>query len=48
MIHRVYRERLTKAGVIEAPFARFDAAIYEAGSVPMAGQIVDGEPTERQ
>ncbi|MGX1100233.1 IS5 family transposase [Amorphus sp. MBR-141] len=35
------RERLTKAGTIEALFARFDRAIREAGYVPMTGQIVD-------
>ena len=36
-----FRERLTKAGVIEALFARFDRAIREAGYIPMSGQIVD-------
>ncbi len=36
-----FRERLTKAGAIEALFARFDRAIREAGSIPMSGQIVD-------
>lgn len=36
-----FRERLTKAGAIEALFTRFDRAIREAGYVPMAGQIVD-------
>ncbi|MGM0583317.1 MAG: IS5 family transposase [Pseudomonadota bacterium] len=36
-----FRERLTKAGVIEGLFARFDRAIREAGYIPMAGQIVD-------
>ena len=36
-----FRERLTKAGAIEALFARFDAAIRDAGYIPMAGQIVD-------
>lgn len=36
-----FRERLTKAGAIRALFARFDAAICEAGYIPMAGQIVD-------
>ena len=36
-----FRERLTRAGAIEALFARFDRAIREAGYLPMAGQIVD-------
>jgi transposase, IS5 family len=37
----VFRERLTKAGAVEALFARFDSAIREAGYIPMSGQIVD-------
>ena len=36
-----FRERLTKAGAIEALFIRFDRAIREAGYIPMSGQIVD-------
>jgi len=36
-----FRERLTKAGAIEALFARFDRAIRDAGYIPMSGQIVD-------
>jgi len=36
-----FRERLTKAGAIEALFARFDRSIREAGYIPMSGQIVD-------
>jgi transposase, IS5 family len=36
-----FRERLTRAGAIEALFARFDRAIREAGHIPMSGQIVD-------
>jgi len=36
-----FRERLTRAGAIEALFARFDRAVREAGYIPMAGQIVD-------
>lgn len=36
-----FRERLTKAGAIEALFTRFDATIREAGYVAMSGQIVD-------
>jgi IS5 family transposase len=38
---RAFRERLTRAGAIEALFARFNGAIREAGCIPMAGQIVD-------
>src|SRR5215204_487708 len=37
----LFREKLTKAGVIEALFARFDAAVRAAGTIPMSGQIVD-------
>ena len=36
-----FRERLTKAGAIEGLFTRFDAAVREAGYIPMSGQIVD-------
>ena len=36
-----FRERLTKAGAIEALFARFDRTIRDAGYIPMSGQIVD-------
>jgi hypothetical protein len=36
-----FRERLTRAGAIEALFVRFDRAIREAGYIPMSGQIVD-------
>lgn len=36
-----FRERLTQAGAIEGLFARFDAAVREAGYIPMSGQIVD-------
>jgi transposase len=36
-----FRERLTKAGAIEALFTRFDLAIRAAGYIPMSGQIVD-------
>lgn len=36
-----FRERLTRAGAVEALFARFDLAIREAGYIPMSGQIVD-------
>jgi len=37
----LFQEKLTKAGVIEALFARFDAAVRAAGTIPMSGQIVD-------
>ena len=36
-----FRERLTRAGAVEALFARFDRGIREAGYIPMSGQIVD-------
>jgi IS5 family transposase len=36
-----FRETLTAAGALDAPFARRDRAITEAGYLPMAGQIVD-------
>jgi IS5 family transposase len=37
----LFREKLTKAGAIEALFARFDQAVRAAGYIPMSGQIVD-------
>jgi IS5 family transposase len=37
----LFREKLTKAGAIEALFARFDAAVRAAGYIPMSGQIID-------
>lgn len=37
----LFREKLTKAGVIEALFERFDQAVRAAGYIPMSGQIVD-------
>ena len=37
----LFRERLTKAGAIEPLFARFEVMLREAGSIAMAGQIVD-------
>jgi transposase len=37
----LFREKLTKAGAIEKLFARFDAAVREAGHIPMSGRIVD-------
>jgi transposase, IS5 family len=36
-----FREALIAAGALDALFARLDAAITEAGYLPMAGQIVD-------
>ena len=36
-----FRERLTQAGAIEGLFARFDAALREAGYIAMGGQLVD-------
>ena len=36
-----FRERLTRAGVIDALFATFDRVLREAGYLPMGGQIVD-------
>ena len=36
-----FRERLTRAGVIDALFAAFERALREAGYLPMGGQIVD-------
>ena len=35
----LFRERLTRAGAIEALFVRFDAAIREAGYIAMSGQL---------
>jgi IS5 family transposase len=37
----LFREKLTKAGAIEALFARFDQAVRAAGYIPMSGQIID-------
>ena len=37
----LFRERLTKAGAIEALFERFDAMLRDAGYIAMSGQIVD-------
>jgi transposase, IS5 family len=37
----LFREKLTKAGAIEALFARFDQTVRAAGYIPMSGQIVD-------
>jgi transposase, IS5 family len=37
----LFREKLTKAKVIEPLFARFDAALRASGYIAMSGQIVD-------
>ncbi len=37
----LFREKLTKAGAIEALFERLDASLREAGFIAMSGQIVD-------
>ena len=37
----LFREKLTKAGAIEALFERFDAALRASGYIAMSGQIVD-------
>jgi IS5 family transposase len=37
----LFREKLTKAGAIEALFDRFDAALRAAGFIAMSGQIID-------
>ena len=36
-----FRERLTRAKAIEGLFARFDAALRDAGYIAMSGQLVD-------
>src|SRR3546814_5493812 len=37
----LFREKLTRAGVIESLFDRFDAALRTSGYIAMSGQIVD-------
>ena len=37
----LFRERLTRAGLIETLFDRFDQAVRAAGYIAMSGQIVD-------
>jgi len=37
----LFREKLTKAGAIQALFNRFDAALRASGYIAMGGQIVD-------
>ena len=38
---RLFREKLTKAGVIKTLFDRFDATLRASGYIAMSGQIVD-------
>jgi len=38
---RLFREKLTRAGAIDALFAAFDRSLRERGYLPMGGQIVD-------
>jgi IS5 family transposase len=38
---RLFRERLTQAGALDALFADFDRQLRERGYLPMGGQIVD-------
>lgn len=38
---RMFRERLTQAGALDAVFAHFDRQLRERGYLPMGGQIVD-------
>ena len=38
---RLFRERLTQAGALDALFADFDRQLKERGYLPMGGQIVD-------
>ena len=38
---RLFREKLTRAGALDALFAAFDRQLRERGYLPMGGQIVD-------
>ena len=38
---RLFREKLTRAGALDALFAAFDRQLRERGCLPMGGQIVD-------
>ena len=38
---RLFRDKLTRAGAIDALFAAFDRSLRERGYLPMGGQIVD-------
>ncbi len=40
----LFRERLTKAGAINALFERFDAMLRDAGYIAMSGQIPGSSP----
>ncbi|CAG1001624.1 hypothetical protein MYXO_03064 [Myxococcaceae bacterium] len=40
----LFRERLTKAGAINALFERFDAMLRDAGYIAMSGQIPGSRP----
>ncbi len=40
----LFREKLTKAGAIEALFARFDQTVRAAGYIPMSGQTLGSCP----
>jgi transposase, IS5 family len=42
----LFREQLTKAGVVERLFARFEAVLRGAGYLAMSGQIVDATVVE--
>lgn len=37
----LYQKRLTQAGAIDVLFNRFDAILWNAGYLPMSGQILD-------
>jgi IS5 family transposase len=42
----LYREQLTRAGVLARPFAQFDAMLADRGFLAMGGQIVDATVIE--
>jgi transposase, IS5 family len=42
-----FRETLKKANAVDALFQRFDAALRDAGSLAMSGQIVDARSSPR-
>ena len=44
----LYREQLTRPGVLARLFARFDAKVAEGGFLAMGGQIVDVTVVEAQ
>jgi IS5 family transposase len=41
---RLFREKLTRTGAIDALFVAFDRQLRERGYLPMGGQIVDLTP----